>query len=297
MRRVGLTLLAVALLPLLLAPITGARELAAQNPPGRPLTSFENDYDLYVRRFEAGAKPDIIRTRQIEKEWSGTVFLQRLYPALDIDSFGREAFNEALFRKAVSQYERAEATRREFESKLEDVERDRIRVDTWKTIWWQNIEGHEALNRRRSALRRKYMIRLSNENRAIFETLGQIGSARIRAQRRFINLQKTAYRMFSVYQIGIGRYAPALDILKKYERFDDVEAEWPMHYYISRSFGGLLRGSLKDRSVSQNDLQKLRRGRNLHFLRAVALKFGRDSLEYSTTLEKIRLDELGPVRR
>lgn len=260
-------------------------------------TSFEESYDMYLRRFSGGNARDVVATRQIEKVWSAPVFLRKLYPALDIDSFGRESFYEALYRRAVSQYELAGRTHEEFRAELQKIEDHRVFVDTWEPVWWRNIEGHERLNRQRTATRRRYLTRLSNEFRAVFDTLGQIGSTRIRQQERFINLQKDSYRMFSVYQLGLGRYAPALDVLEKYQRFPDVENEWPLHYYLSRSYGGLLRGARKDRSVPGKDLNELRRKRNLHFLRAVDLKFGRRSIEYETTFERIRREELGPVRR
>ncbi len=259
-------------------------------------SSTVDAYDLYLRRYAAGGSPDPVSTSQIEKQWSAPVFLQRIYPALDLESFGREAYYEALFRRAVSQYEVAQATHQEFQKERELTLEERARVDTWRTVWWQNIEGHEQLDRRQSAQRLRYLGRLATEFRAVFETLDRIASARLRSQPRFVNLQKDAYRMYSVYQLGLGHVPPALDILEKYARFPDVEAEWPLHYYLSRAYASQYRAARLDRSVREETLSEMRHRRNLHFLRAVDLKYGQKSLEYRSTIKKIRLEELGSPR-
>lgn len=259
-------------------------------------STITDAYDLYMRRFAAGGSPDPISTGQIEKQWSAPVFLQRIYPSLDLESFGREAYYEALFRRAVSQYEVAEATYREFQKERELIVEERARVDIWRTVWWQNIEGHEQLDRRQSAQRLRYLGRLATEYRAVFETLDRIASARLRGQPRFVNLQKDVYRMYSVYQLGLGHVPPAIDILEKYARFPDVETEWPLHYYLSRAYDSRYRAARPDRGVGEEALSAMRQQRNLHFLRAVDLKYGQKSLEFRSTIKKIRREELGSPR-
>lgn len=271
-----------------------------------PARSFSEEYNEYAARLAAGS-PDIRTNEAIERAW---MMFERVvddydYPDPIMPGDGR--FNEALYRRAVSEFERALESLGEFRETQRRLEAARQRIRD--PLWWKELEEQNRLDRVESRETMEFHRVQSYWFGRVFATLERIDRPQLARQARAANLRQRALRMYAVNQIALGRYPEARRALTEYANFPGTpmpglapdgflktEQEWPLHYYLSRAYAAEFRAARRNTAVGEAELRELRRKKNLHYLRAVHLKFGRQSAEFETTLSTIHREELGSPR-
>ncbi len=286
-------------------------QLASLRPAGAlhadaPARSFSEEYAEYAAR--AGeAVPDIRANEAVERAWMMFERVVDDYDYPDPIAPGDVRFNEALYRRAVSEFERALESLGEFRETQRRIQiaRERIR----DPLWWKELEEQNRLDRIESRETREFHRVQSHWFGRVFATLERIDRPRLAAQPRVVNLRQRALRLYAVNQVALGHYSEALRALMEYaelpgapapglapDAFLKTEQEWPLHYYLSRAYAAEFRAARRNSAVGETELRELRRKKNLHYLRAVHLKFGRQSVEFETTLSAIHREELGSPR-
>ena len=180
------------------------------------------------------------------------------------------------------------------QTELDHIEDLRTRISN--PLWWKAIDANDALNRQVRVLRDRYQSRLLTLYQQAFETLDRIADSEIAAREDTVALRKTAYRNFAMHAVALGNYEDALKILLEYHRMPAMDQEWPLHYYLALCYEARLRRARLDRGIHEATLFAIRREADLHHLRAVELKFGRNSPEFQESLERISQRELGTPR-
>lgn len=239
-------------------------------------------------------RPDAIRSRITEREWSSFEHVPSLRPTPQRSFRNDRDFDEALLRRARTQLEHARRIAARLRGELGEIQRERINIKS--DLWWHMLEAGDALDRREGALRRRYNLQLAGAFQRVFGTLDSIASYEMHREEGFRALHKYGLRMHAVYETALGNYPAAFRSLKRYSRYAGTGEEWPLHYYLSVCYRARFRLGLRDRGVSEYHLRYLRSRKNLHFLRAVELKFSRDSPQFQAVHERIRREELGSPR-
>ncbi len=263
-----------------------------------PLWASPRDFATeYALVFQQGLNDEADRRNraaQAERSWAMIDRLPETEVAPAGVTPGEVRRNEALYRRAISEFERALESLQSYREghAMLQAERSALRDPTW----WKEQEEQSRLDRVESAMTARFHREQSYWWSRTLGSLEELDRPELRESARVHDLRKRAMRMFAVNLIALGYYAPAIVLLEEYDRFPEVWGEWPLNYYLSRAYGGEFRRARRDRAVPETDLRELRRRKNLHFLRAVELKFGRQSLEWRTSFERVHLEELGSPR-
>ncbi len=258
---------------------------------------FLTAYDLFLKRYGTGPVVDVREASTNGQAWATFPYPTDLYPGPRPAPAGDLAWNEALYRRALSQYERAlDAVNafREREQELKD-ERENLR----EALWWKQIDAVDRIERVEQRVRDRYHRETAQYFRGTFESLDRIDRESLDSSERVVELRKRAYRLYAVHEIALGGFTPALKVLERYQDLPgdpSVREEWPLHYYLSMCYAAQFRRGRANTGVSEVTLRALRRRKNIHKLRAVELRHGRNSEEFRRVFADVRLEELGSPR-
>ena len=259
--------------------------------PIHPLENFSDEYELFSSR--PLFRPDSARNIAIERAW--TSYESSFSEWTITGGISRqERMEESHYRRAASLFTGAVEIFREFQRELRRSDGKQSVLD--EGPWWKAIERADRLNRDEQRLRKQYNTRIALAFQRVFEALDGISLEKIRETSVFVEMQKGSYRMFALSSFALGNHIAAISALERYQKHEDTESEWPLHYYLFRCYTRELALVRKTNSFSDEKLRKLRRKRNLHFLRAVELKFGRKSEEFVHAGKMVRNNELGSPR-
>ncbi len=264
-------------------------------PRGELIHDFVGEYESFVLRHgRGGPVRDVRDSSAIEQAWSLFPHPAPLYDDAAPIAPGDPVYNEALFRRAVSYYQRAREELADFRGELQRI--GALREDVRDPLWWKWLDQDDRYDRVERRIRDRYGLRLINYFRETFATLDRIDQVALRRSPRVLELRKRSYRLYAVNQVALGNFTQALKILERFAGLPGVQNEWPLYYYLSLCYGSEFRRARLNRGVSEYTLRELRRRKNLHRLRAVELKFGRGSKEFRETFDAVRLEELGGPR-
>ena len=259
--------------------------------PVHSLENFSDEYELFFSR--PLLRPDSARNIAIEQAWTS---YESSFSEWTITG-GRsrqERMEEAHYRRAAGLFTDAVSIFRDFQRELRRLDGKRSVLD--EGLWWKAIERSDRLNRDEQRIRREYNARIALSFQKVFEALDSITLEKIRESSAFVEMQKGSFRMFALSSFELGNHIAAISALERYQKHEETEIEWPFHYYLSRCYSREFAFARKTNSFSDEELRKLRRKRNLHFLRAVELKFGRKSEEFIYAGKTVRSSELGSPR-
>ncbi len=252
---------------------------------------LESDYLIFRRRNE-GVNP-ILRAADVNRAWAAFDWLpegtiERHSPASDA------AFDEALFRRAVSIYQ--EAARRAVRRQRELDRLEQARYSLPGGPWWKRMELGEALDRRGARVRRRGARSLADRYALVLQTLAAIRRADVRSSPSVRALRQAALRRGAIERLAVGETLPAMKLLEEYRQDPRADEEWPLHFQLARAYAATFRDAVRDRGVPEADLRALRRRYHLHLLRAVELRYGLHSTEYDFVWRRVRLEDLGSPR-
>ncbi|MCR9144311.1 MAG: hypothetical protein NXI24_18840 [bacterium] len=266
-------------------------------PRGELVHDFSGEYESFIiRHGRSGSVRDVRDSQAIEQAWSLFPHPTPLPPFQDAAPIapGDPAYNEALFRRAVSFYQRAREELADFRGELEAL--GALREDIRNPLWWKWIDTSDRYNRIERRVRDRYGLRLTRYFHETFATLDRIDQLPLARSERVLELRKRSYRLYAVNQVALGNFTQALKILERFAELPGVDQEWPLYYYLSECYAAEFRRARRNTGVTEYTLRELRRRKNLHRLRAVELKFGRASEEFREAFDMIRLEELGGPR-
>lgn len=255
---------------------------------------WKDDYDLYVRRQNQIPSLDVNTNRQNEHLWAYPEHVPDEFPIADLKAY--DAWRDiGYLRRAISEYKRGSELWKEFLEKCKDIQNERFSFEN--PVWWKEIERQERLTRKQLDIERKYSIQVSELLIRCETTLNKIGDTQIRNEREVVNMKQAARRLYGTIALRLSQPLNTIHTLEEYLREQPTrESEWPLHYYLARAYTYVFNAALQDTGITEFELRKLRTKRNIHYLRAVELKFGSDSLEYRVTDEKIKREEMGSPR-
>lgn len=276
------------------APVFAQRPLTAP-PRGELLHDFVGEYESFVlRNGRNGPIRDVRDSSAIEQAWSLFPHPVALYDDAGPIAPDDPAFNEALYRRAYSYYQRAREELADFRGELKAL--GLLREEIRDPLWWKWIDESGRWDRTERRLRDLYGRRLTTYFRETFATLDRIEQVQLSRSDRVLELRKRSYRLYAVNQVALGNFTPALKVLERFSELPDVEQEWPLYYYLSVCYASEFRRARANTGVPEFTLRELRRRKNLYKMRAVELKFGRRSEEFLKTFDQVRLEELGSPR-
>ena len=282
-RSVVLFALALLALP---GRINGAIE--SEGPP----RDFAGDYELL--RLRAANVTPLLRALDVDRAWASFSWLPEVMPIARHSPEAHAAFDEGLYRRAVTLYEAAARKARIRERDLDRVARLRLALPGGP--WWFRIDQGDALDRRVRRTRSRAARSMAADYRQVLETLDNIRSSILRASPRVQLLRQAALRRGALERLLVGDTLIALKLLEEYRRSPSAEQEWPLHFYLARAYSATFLDARRDRGVPEADLRQLRRKKNLHLLRAVELRHGLGSKWYDAVWKSVRTDELGSPR-
>ncbi len=249
------------------------------------IADFEEEYRLLIQR--EGMQGNAMA---IERDWAKAESVPDPFPETPyVSQMEKE---EAQLRRAYSFYESA----RDLSAQLRRELGDRPRRSIRDPLWWKELDETAAESRRQHALRQRYAIDLAERYHRVFESLQELDRTAFRRNPRVISLKRLAYRQYIILQSAVGNYIPALEVLDEYARLEGSQAEWPMHYYYYVCLAGVFRDLKRSTAVREEVLRSVRFRKNLHWRRAVELKFTKDSAEYDEVSRRIRSDLRDPPR-
>lgn len=270
-----------------------AHSVAVAGPGGTVLQrGFDDDYVLLQKRGE-GLSPTT-RAREVERAWAAFESLPETFPEAKVTPELRSAFDRALYRRAASMYRVAAAHARNRQRYLDETER--LKLLPPRGPWWQMIDRNSALDRVAGRARDRYTIDVADNLRNAIDTLDSISREQLRNDPSARGLRQLCLRRYALERLRLDDPLATLRALNRYRQDPTAEGEWPLHYFLSAAYDRVFRSTLRDRGMPEAELRKLRRKKNLHFLRAVELRYGLHSREYEHVWRRVRMDELGPPR-
>lgn len=247
--------------------------------------SFDEEYRLMVERTESVPNPFAV-----EREWARAEGIPDPFP--ETPHMTLNEIEEAKLRRAYSFYTGASDLAVQMRQELR-----RERTSSFRDpLWWKETEEAFAETRRQSGIRRRYAVQLAEKYHRVFETLRDLDRTDFRKDQRVTGLKRHAYRQYIMLQTAVGNHGPALEVLDEYAGLADAELEWPMHYYYFVCLRSLFKELLRSTAVREETLVAVRRRKNLHWKRAVELKFTKESDQYREVDRIIAGDENDPPR-
>lgn len=211
---------------------------------------------------------------EIERDWASPLFVPDPYPESPVSSASEK--EEAQLRRAYSFLLGA--------SELAQKMSQELKTDTSRSIrdplWWKEVDANSAERRRQNAVRQRYGIELAERYNRVFQSLQELDRTAFQSDPRVTWLKRHAYRQYIVIQSAVGNYIPALELLEEYARLPSAEAEWPMHYYFFVCLNHIFTDLRRSTAVREETLIDVRARKNSHWLRAVELKFGKQSAQF-----------------
>jgi hypothetical protein len=256
------------------------RTLGAQT-----IADFEEEYRLMTEREGFRGNPVAI-----ERDWAKAESVPDPFPETPyVSQMERE---EAQLRRAYSFYESAREIASELRQQLDAKPGRSIR----DPLWWKELDESAAESRRQRALRQRFAIDLAERYHRVFESLQELDRTAFRQDKRVISLKRMAYRQYIILQSAVGNYIPAIEVLDEYARLEGAQTEWPLHYYYYVCLAGVFRDLKRSSAVREEVLRSVRLRKNIHWRRAVELKFTKDSAEFDEVSRRIRSDLRDPPR-
>ena len=298
--RVSFCACAAIVLFVYVASTAGSVPVFAQRPQTAPprgelIHDFADEYEAFIlRNGRSGPVRDVRESTAIAEAWSLFPHPLPQYDDAAPVNAGDAAYNEGLYRRAFSFYERAREELDDFRGELEKL--GVLREDIKDPLWWRWIDEADRYNRVERNTRLEYGRRLTGYFRETFATLDRIEQVELSRSERVLELRKRSYRLYAVNQVALGNFAPALKILERFQELPGVDQEWPLYYYLSVCYAADFRLARENTGVREVTLRELRRRKNLYKLRSVELKFGRESEEFRRGFDDVRLEELGSPR-
>ena len=253
---------------------------------------FVGEYDL-LRRRALNIVP-LLRAADVDRAWASFSWLPEVMPVARYSPETNAALDEGLYRRAISIYEAAAVKAAKRTRKLNSLEKERLSLPGGP--WWLRVDLGDALDREARRTKRRGARSLAVDYIRVLETLDSIRSGTLRESVRTRTLRQAALRRGAVERLLVGDTLSALKLLEQYRRDPGAEQEWPLHFHLARAYEATFRDARRDRGVSEGDLRRLRRRKNLHLLRAVELRYGLSSIQYDAVWKTVRLDELGGPR-
>ena len=256
---------------------------------------FLHDYQIYLKRNESS------RTRQslekIELQWASPFYHlpSSFFPSPRLFDPKLNLYEKTILRRSQSLYLAAlKALKKTLKKTKKNQKKTSSLLYPLPSRFKPTLTGQSKRKEKAFFLKQHQIA--ANYSLEACRTLYEIKSQEIIDTSFFQELRKSSCRLYSVASIQLKQYVSSLQILKDYLQLDGTEQEWPLHYYLSVCYSHIYRAEKKNRSIGDDHLRRTRRRKNIHYLRAVALKFGSGSKEYKESLNQIHLDELGPPR-
>lgn len=252
---------------------------------GLAARSFDDEYREMVERSRSAPNPFAI-----ERDWAKAEGVPDPFP--ETPHMTMNEIEEAKLRRAFSFYTGAQEIAGRMREEMKPIRTSSFR----DPLWWKEIEEAAEETRRKTGLRKRYAILIAEKYHRVFVTLRDLDRTDFRRDQRVTGLKRHAFRQYIMLQAAVGNYSPALEILDLYAGLPGAETEWPMHYYYFVCLKSLFKELVRSSAVREETLVAVRRRKNLHWKRAVELKFGEDSDQFREVDRIVRGDENDPPR-
>lgn len=158
--------------------------------------------------------------------------------------------------------------------------------------YWQEIDRKNAQDRYIAGLKVTAKTKSVTYFTRAINLLDEINSNEIKSDPRYINFKVVLYRIYVSTQYDLGNLKPCIPILERYLELTDAtrKDEWA-YKYLSSCYAFMETILDNSRAAPDEDVAYYRNRKNQAILKAVELKYGRDSVEFKEMQKIVQKDE------
>jgi hypothetical protein len=158
--------------------------------------------------------------------------------------------------------------------------------------YWQEIDRKNAQDRYIAGVKVTAKTKSVTYFTRAINLLDEINSNEIKSDPRYINFKVVLYRIYVSTQYDLGNLKPCIPILERYlELTDETRKDEWAYKYISSCYAFMETILDNSRAVPDEDVAYYKNRKNQAILRAVELKYGRDSVEFKEMQKIVQKDE------
>jgi len=122
--------------------------------------------------------------------------------------------------------------------------------------------------------------------------LDEITSNELKSDPRYIQFKVRLYRIYVSTQYDLGNLKPCIPILERYiELTDETRKDEWAYKYMSNCYAFMETILDKSRATPEEDIAYYRNKKNFAILKAVEIKYGRESVEFKEMQKVVQQDE------
>ncbi len=158
--------------------------------------------------------------------------------------------------------------------------------------YWQEVDRKNAQDRYIHRLKVTAKTKSVTYFTRAINLLDEINSNEIKSDPRYINFKTVLYRIYVSTQYDLGNLKPCIPILERYIELTDAtrKDEWA-YKYLSGCYAFMETILDNSRAAAEEDIFYYKNRKNQSILKAVELKYGRDSVEYKEMQKIVQRDE------
>ena len=198
------------------------------------------------------------------------------------------------FRLALSNYQTGRST---LDKMREEIQRNREEWADAKNLsekwYWQTIDRKMREERVLADKRNRAKIKAVTYFTRAITHLDEIQNRSFKEKPEMKDLISAVYRDWIIAQYDLGNLPQTIDMLERYLKLDPkYETEVSPHRYLASAYG--FKEAVADKYNKGTEAERLffKKNKNKHLLRAVELKYKKDSPEYEHILEVVNRDEI-----
>ncbi|HQO39070.1 MAG TPA: hypothetical protein PK986_01250 [Spirochaetota bacterium] len=158
--------------------------------------------------------------------------------------------------------------------------------------YWQEIDRKNAQDRYVAGVKVTAKTKSVTYFTRAINLLDEINSNEIKSDPRYINFKVVLYRIYVSTQYDLGNLKPCIPILERYlELTDETRKDEWAYKYLSSCYAFMETILDNSRAAPDEEVAYYKNRKNQAILKAVELKYGRDSVEFKEMQKIVQKDE------
>ncbi|HPS57465.1 MAG TPA: hypothetical protein PK514_05105 [Spirochaetota bacterium] len=210
----------------------------------------------------------------------------------DLEKLSRD-YSDSRLKMAKDEYSKGVDI---LDDMVADISRTREQFKEKKYLaekwYWQEIDRKNAQDRYVAGVKVTAKTKSVTYFTRAINLLDEINSNEIKSDPRYINFKVVLYRIYVSTQYDLGNLKPCIPILERYiELTDETRKDEWAYKYLSSCYAFMETILDNSRAAPDEEVAFYRNRKNQAILKAVELKYGRDSVEFKEMQKIVQKDE------